>query len=363
MNNRAKLEEKKTRVNFLNMLDSLWYYRFNQYLFIECLKKINKTNSLKVRFTISELNLNCDNLTLSNSLCEFNDISIFLDDKCEEIGNLLDDYDFDEDNGVIIFNFSDSVIKANLYSETDCNDYFKVMNSSISDVYFMTYWIRKYLINKADFSVNYNSLWAEKFIGDNRNVRDLKSYIVKRSINHLNSLDLSIKFEQNYELINNEISKVKIKINTKIDSILEQEKIIDLLHHYLDYKTKTTELMDKFDEEYDIPNFRINKYSQLVLQNIYISDYRFKYKIVIEYRLHNRYKDEITMTTLKNDGLWLSSLEQIDKKNIDKYANTNKIYYLPESILLKAQKSNNRGYLAKYGETSLFFINGIYIYR
>jgi hypothetical protein len=60
MDNIDLLSEKKNKTNFLNMLDSLWRDRFNQYLFIECLKEINKTNSLKTRLNISELNLNCE---------------------------------------------------------------------------------------------------------------------------------------------------------------------------------------------------------------------------------------------------------------------------------------------------------------
>lgn len=126
-------------------------------------------------------------------------------------------------------------------------------------------------------------------------------------------------------------------------------------------------------------------HSQLVIKNyksVYLKKYIYCHVVIERVKQNEKIEGRnYTFTDLKRkevSTLNIAFYEQLSDEIIDKYINTNKIFYFKKPILLRAQNSKNRtGYGqiwdwsidryspidegTKYGETTNYKIVGIYL--
>ena len=346
----------------------------------KCLEKIYKSKRLSVNFNFSDFNYKSTGELkyVFDTLCNG---GFSLTDEKGKSNHFIKKSKFDSSSETIEIEFSKSFINIDLYNIDVFQNYLNVNNCNYCDKELMKDWILKYYEEGNYFKISFNDLWKDIFIKKDTETLNLKKYEILRSINHLNSLPITIKFKIETPLKNLEKESIKIQVSANKKNLfgMDREQVIDQLVSTLDEDTSTVLLMDIFEHKEYITKKQFNIYSQLVIKDFYrleIKDQLIRYRIVIEkikYKPNNM--PSLTISEIKVSGYEIGVYigYQITIDIMNQFINTDKIYYLDKPIHIRAQNSSNRDYgryyygrdlyyETLYGETSNYLVVGIYIY-
>ena len=346
----------------------------------KCLEKIYKTKVLTVNFNFSDFNYKSigELKYVFDTICNG---GFSLTDEKGNSNHFIKKSKFDSSSETIEIEFSKSFINIDLYNIDVFQNYLNVNNCNYCDKELMKDWLLKYYDEGNYFKISFNDLWKDIFIKKDTETINFKKYEIIRSINHLNSLPISIKFKIETALKDFENESINIRILPREKGLfnIDREEVIDQLTSNLDEDTSTVYLMDTFESKEYITKNRFKQYSQLVIKDFYrleIEDKLIRYRIVIEkikYKPNNM--PSLTISEIKVSGYEIGAYVgcQITIDIMNQFINTDKIYYLEKPIHIRAQNSSNRDYgryyhgrdlyyETQYGETSNYLVVGIYIY-